>query len=127
MGATNSLPLRPVGLNGGSFSIESRPTADDQLPPVAMWTVASPGFFETLGMPILRGRAMESSDAVGPGRHIWVNETFARTFLDEDALGERIRVGSENGRWSEIAGVVGDVRQRRLREPVLPLDRKSVV
>jgi predicted lysophospholipase L1 biosynthesis ABC-type transport system permease subunit len=45
----------------------------------------------------------------------WVNETFARRFLDGRAVGERIQIG---GNWLEIVGVVGDVRTFGLREDV---------
>ena len=50
------------------------------------------------------GRAPRLTDAA-PGRAVaWVNETFARRFLDGRALGERIQLGDQ---WLEIVGVVG--------------------
>ena len=120
VGATNSLPLRPNGLNGGSFEIESRPRADDALPPVAMWAAATPGFFQALGIPVVEGRAMEDADGTNGERNVWVNEAFAHAFLDGRALGERVRTSGDST-WATIAGVVGDVRQFELKQPVRPL------
>jgi len=121
VGATNSLPLRPDGLNGGSFRIESRPRPEDQLPPVSMWSTVSPGFFETLGIPILEGRPMTDGDTRGEPPYVWVNERFARDFLDGAAVGERVQRGEMAETWWEIAGVVGDVRHFGPAEEVRPM------
>lgn len=120
VGATNGLPIETSGTNGGSFRIESRPTADDELPPVAMWTAVTDGYFRTLGIPLLEGRAPVRSDAQGGRPVAWVNETFARRFLDGHALGERLRFGADTT-WAEVVGVVGDVRAFGLDEEVPPM------
>jgi hypothetical protein len=57
-----------------------------------MYTAVSAGYFETIGMPIVAGRAPSPDDGV-PGRAVvWVNQSFARQFLDDRAIGERIRL-----------------------------------
>jgi predicted permease len=115
VGASNSLPIEAAGMNGSSFTIESRPRPADAIEPVTMYQVVTAGYFETLGMPLRAGRAPTRADAA-PGRAVaWVNETFARRFLDGRAVGERIQIG---GNWLEIVGVVGDVRTFGLREDV---------
>ncbi|MQA89387.1 MAG: FtsX-like permease family protein [Gemmatimonas sp.] len=119
MGATTSLPVQPVGYNGGSFEIESRPLADDALPLVAMWHVVTDGYFETVGIPLLEGRTPVRADAEGGRPVAWVNETFAQRYLDGRALGERIRI-SPDAAWTEVVGVVGDVRNFGLDEAVQP-------
>jgi putative ABC transport system permease protein len=116
---TTSLPLRATQMQGGSFEIESRPLGEGVMPPISMWVTASDGYFETAGIAVLAGRTMTPDDAVGGGRTVWVNETFARSFLDGDALGERIEI-AEDGRWWEIVGVVGDVHEMQLHERVKP-------
>jgi predicted lysophospholipase L1 biosynthesis ABC-type transport system permease subunit len=54
---------------------------------------------------------------------MWVNQSFARRFLDNRAIGERIRLEET---WLEIVGVVGDVRTFGLREDVRPMAYLSV-
>jgi predicted permease len=119
-GLTSSLPIEQSESSGGSFSIESRPRAEDALPPVAYYTSVTPGYFEAMRIPLRAGRAAEWRDSDESPRAVWVNETFARTFLDGRAVGERIRFGDDSV-WATIAGVVGDVHDAGLREAVRPM------
>jgi putative ABC transport system permease protein len=72
------------------------------------------GYFETIGIPIRRGRSLLPSDlATGAPSVIVVNETFARrTFGDENPIGKRISGWTRDTlpEWREIVGVSGDVR-----------------
>ncbi|HLU25898.1 MAG TPA: ABC transporter permease [Longimicrobiales bacterium] len=120
IGATNTIPVNPEATNGGSFNIESRPRADGELPPVTMLAVVAGDYFQAMGMRLIEGRTVERGDAEH-GRHVlWVNETFARTFLDGKALGERIQFSTDSV-WYEIVGVVNDVRTFGLREEIRPM------
>jgi predicted permease len=118
--ATNSLPLSPSGINGGSFSIESQPrTSEDAIPPVTMFTAVSPGFFETMGVPLVQGRAPDGRDDQPAANAVWVNREFVRRYMsDVDPLRERVQLGGGDAPWREIAGVVGDVRTFGLDEEV---------
>ena len=120
VGATNSLPMQQAGINGGTFYIESRPRDEGALPPVAMFKAFSSGYLETMRIPLLQGRAMTVADHDGSLPVLWVNATFERTFLDGDALGERVRFG-ESQEWGEIVGVVGDIRELGLTEDIGPM------
>jgi putative ABC transport system permease protein len=116
-------------MSGSSFAIQSRPRPDNAIPPVAMYVAVGPGYFETLGVPLLQGRAPQRGDAEQARPVAWVNRTFARQFLDDRAIGERIRIQGET--WLEIVGVVGDVRTFGLREEIramayLPLSNPAV-
>jgi putative ABC transport system permease protein len=118
VGASNSLPIEAGSMNGSSFAIESRPIPRNQISPVTMYQVITAGYFETLGMSVRAGRPPTRSDAV-PGRSVmWVNESFARRFLDNRAIGERIQLDDH---WLEIVGVVNDVRTFGLREDIRPM------
>ena len=120
--ATNSLPISPDGINGGSFDIESMPREDEEIPPVAMWVAVTTGFFETLAMPVVRGRTMGAADDVPHANAVWVNEEFVRMHLPgRDPLRERVRIGGEDQPWRDIGGVVGDVRTFGLAEAVSPM------
>lgn len=117
--ATNSLPVRPTGMNGGSFRLEARPTEEGELPPIAMFKAMSKGYLETIGIPLLEGRPMTTSDQSGETPVVWVNEMFARAYLDGDALGERLSF-ADDGDWGEIVGVVGDAREMELMDDIRP-------
>lgn len=82
----------------------------------ASQNVVSPDFFETLGIPILRGRGFLDADwNTGPEVAI-INETMARRFWPgQEAIGKRLRVGESKG-YSEIVGVVKDTRSSFLWE-----------
>ncbi|HEX7090564.1 MAG TPA: ABC transporter permease [Longimicrobiales bacterium] len=121
VGVTNALPVLPRGINGSSFDIESRPRAEDALPPVAMFAVVGPGYFETMGIRLLEGRPMEPRDHEGEiPRYVWVSRSFARDFMEGRALGERVRFGTDPD-WLEIAGVVEDVRMFGLDQDIRPM------
>jgi len=75
-----------------------------------------PGFFHTLGIPVLQGRDISDTDtAAGPNVAV-VNEEFARRFLKNGALGHRI----DDHPGYEIVGVVKDSKYRRVAERVQP-------
>jgi predicted permease len=118
VGAINALPLDPISLNGGSFDIESAPRPDDEIPPTAMYSAVTPGFFETVGIDIIDGRYPERGDHLGGPPVVWISEQFARDHFIDGAIGERIRFGSDTI-WADIAGVVSDVRTFGLREEML--------
>jgi predicted permease len=118
VGAANSLPIEAAGMNGSSFAIESRPQGPDDIPPVTMYQVVTAGYFETLGVRVREGRAPERRD-MSPGQAVvWVTESFARQFLPNRTVGERIQLDEQ---WLEIVGVVSDVRTFGLREEIRPL------
>lgn len=123
VGGANALPLQEGSSNGGSFRIESRPRAEDALPPVAMFKSVTEGYFETLRIPVMSGRTLSGSDHVDGSAVMWINEAFVSTFFPEgDALGERLLFGaSPDSTWSEIVGIVGDVRAFGIQEDLRPL------
>ena len=84
--------------------------------------VVWPGYFETLGTPLRRGRPFTAADAANAERVILVNEAFVRRFSpDRDPIGRQITVGLM-GRPvpRRIVGVVGDTRHARLDGPPEP-------
>ena len=116
-GLTSDLPL------GGSdsylgFGIEGRPEAKLGQGAEGGFHQVSPGYFRTLGIPILRGRPLEARDLQGAPEVAVVSETLAKRYWpDEDAVGKRITFGTdEKGEpsWMTIVGIVADVRQRGL-------------
>ncbi|HEY0419397.1 MAG TPA: ABC transporter permease [Acetobacteraceae bacterium] len=82
--------------------------------PLAEWRAITPGFFQTLGIPLLRGRAFTwRDDETAPPRVI-VSQALARRFFgDADPLGRHITYARREVA-AEIIGVAGDVKSRGL-------------
>lgn len=71
----------------------------------------TPGFFATLQIPLLQGRAFTDADGADAARVVIVNDAFARLYFpDRPAVGEMLRLGKET---AQIVGIVGSVQQRR--------------
>jgi predicted permease len=89
-----------------SFRREDRP--DESLS--ANFRVATPGYFRTIGAPILRGRDFANGDSAGGSRVVLINELMAQRFWPgEDAFGKRIAIRGEMVP-REVVGIVRDVR-----------------
>jgi len=102
------------------FGIEGR-TFDPGRYPVAQYRWVTPEYFRVLGIPLKRGRLLAEADRNQP-RYL-INETLARQFFSgEDPTAHRLIMGVMDPRQGavEIAGVVGDVRDMGLDEPVQP-------
>ena len=107
---------------GGDGSLPFATEADDPSGPLpsARWFDVGPGFFRTLGLPVLKGREFTEADAQGMPDVVVVNETLARqAWGDEDPLGRRLRVPMVELDL-EVVGVVGDVRPMVPGEAPLP-------
>ena len=106
------LPLS--GDSDTNFEIEGRAApASQSRTPVTWYRLISAGYFEVMGMRLLRGRTISEREAA-PG--VVVNETFVRTYFPgEDPLGRRIRFGTDRP-WFTIIGIVADTRVRGARE-----------
>jgi predicted permease len=110
------LPIQDAWTNGG-FAIEGRPAPPPGQEPMAETRVASPGFFATLGVPLLRGRDFTEQDGTHGPDVVIINDTLARKhFPGEDPIGRRILYAPVP---MTIVGVVGDVRQAGLDEEPL--------
>ena len=110
--AISHLPLS--GANAGrGFTIEGRAAPSATEGPSASYRLTCPGYFKTLGIPLVRGRDFTSADSVTAPEAVIVNETAAsRYWPNQDPLGQRIKLGpptSENP-WMTVVGVAKDVR-----------------
>jgi putative ABC transport system permease protein len=80
----------------------------------AEWYPVGAGYFQTLKVPLIRGRDFDPHDSSGASPVVIINDTMARRFFpNEDPIGKRIQTGLLNDQPREIVGVVGDVRQDR--------------
>ena len=108
---TNALPGRQ-GYSTRPIEVEGQPLAKDAEPPQVEARTASPALFETLRLPLLRGRGLEASDTETSRRVAVVSRTFAERFWPgEEPIGKRFRVTSDGADtpWISVVGVSGDV------------------
>ncbi|HSJ26174.1 MAG TPA: ABC transporter permease [Longimicrobiales bacterium] len=110
VGLTRALPL--VGLpTFGMFDVEGGEYGGGQ----GHYRVVSPGYFETMRIPVLQGRTFSSADVAGGLDVVVINQRLADTYFpDGDAIGRRIETAGMDaqgrGVYATIIGVVGDVR-----------------
>ncbi len=80
----------------------------------ASWDMATPRYFETMGIPIVRGRAFARTDTADSQLVAIVSESAAdRYWPGEDAIGKRVRI-SPRFAWAAVVGVAADLRYREL-------------
>jgi predicted permease len=92
----------------GPFSLEDKP---DAAPLTPVFRYASPGYFGTLGAPLVAGRDVEWADHYGTQQRAVISRTFAEREWGSPAaaIGKRVRRAPETP-WIEIVGVAGDLR-----------------
>ncbi|MFI5233130.1 MAG: ABC transporter permease [Gemmatimonadales bacterium] len=112
---TNQLPMSG-DYDGQGTHIQEHPAANPADDPGPFRYGVSPGYVETMRIPVVRGRAFTAADKAGQPGVALVNESFAKKYWPgEDALGQRISLADPvKGPWLEIVGIVGDVKQLSL-------------
>jgi putative ABC transport system permease protein len=108
---TSQLPLSGDSeLYGVHF--ESSPIQAEAEDHSAFRYAVSPGYIETMRIPLRRGRLLNDRDRDGAPLAAMINESYAnRNFPGMDPIGQRLRIGPQNGPLYSIVGVVGDVKQ----------------
>jgi putative ABC transport system permease protein len=117
VGGVSALPMYPVGIDFAlPFTIEGRPVPTNGEEPRADIRMATPRYFETMKMPLVRGRFIDDRDRQGAPGAMVINETMARRYFGgEDPIGRIVR--NPHGA-AEVVGIVGDVKHYGLdREP----------
>lgn len=106
------------------FEIEGRPRpAAGALAWNAAAVIVRAGYFETLGVPLVRGRLFTPDDDARTQLVAVINDAMARTFFPgEDPIGRRIRIAGVTApdAWMTIVGVAGNVRTESLEETARP-------
>jgi len=122
-GYTNFAPLVIKGGRSVTF-IEGRPrpTQEEMFRTVAQNRGVSPGYFETLRVPLVSGRLIDARDTRDAPLVAVVNEAMVRVhWPDEDPLGKQFRFGlGDMERLFTVAGVVGNMRQDGLDAAPFP-------
>ncbi len=115
--ALNDTPPLGGSTSSSAYQIEGEPTP--RVRPMAISHRVSLGYFQTLGIPLTRGRDFGPRDS----QVAIISEAFARRhWPGRSPLGKRISMGGDQGPWMTILGVAGDVHQMGLAdEPGLEL------
>jgi len=120
--------IRSVGLSSGitmdgSMSgdpvfVEDFPGPAGRIPPVRRYKYVGANYFETMGNPVIAGRALTWADSYERRPVVVLNESLAREFWKDPsaAIGRRVR-NSPNNPWRTIVGVVGDERDNGAAKP----------
>lgn len=109
-----------IGPGRGSAGLSARMKFEGQTDeearrnPWGNWDPVMPGYFETLGIPITRGRSFTSADRSDAAPVAIVNEALARHYWPgQDPLGKRVQFTSDSP-WATVVGVAADLRYREL-------------
>ena len=116
--ATDSVPLTGNNSRSPYAPVEGNPPPVNQRP-LGLTRSITPGYFRTMGIPMLAGRDFEERDGIDkPLVVILSRSTAKKLYGDEDPLGRQILFGTDNGTGlpAEVVGVVADVRSQQLSE-----------
>ncbi|MGA9060280.1 MAG: FtsX-like permease family protein [Terracidiphilus sp.] len=122
-GFTDYMPLSTLGERAGFHAVGQQNSGKNHTQ--ADVYMASTGYFETLGIPLVAGRDFGGETAAGPKTAI-VNRAFAeRVFGDKNPVGEHLSGGFKDETY-EIIGVAGNVKSRELGEESQPVLYRSL-
>jgi putative ABC transport system permease protein len=120
--AVSELPMQGF-FTPDEFSIEGRPYESSRDAPQGLFNRATPGYFQTMGIPLLRGRAFNDLDQPGSEPVVIISDQLAEQYFpNEDPLGKRIKRGppASNAEWHTIVGIVGSIREAGMDKSPLP-------
>jgi putative ABC transport system permease protein len=119
-GLVQNLPLKGDYLLG--FELQGKPPVKREDRPSANYRAISGRYFETLGIPLMRGRTFADRDKDGAPLVAIIDEAFARRYFPgEDPIGRGIDIGNGSDGFAEIIGVVGSVRYDGLAAAPRPM------
>jgi predicted permease len=113
----------PMGVMSasGPVSVEGHPVETGKQPPVVDYNMVSPGYFDTLRIPVHRGRTFATTDVEKSTQVAIINQTMAKQFWsDQDPLGKRFSTTGPSGPFFEVVGVVQDGKYKGVVEDPLP-------
>ncbi len=121
-GAISHLPLGGTAY-GNLARIEGRAMTSLKDVPTTTCGAVTPGYFRTMGIPLIRGRTFTDLDTIESNLVVVINQTMARRFWpDTEPIGKRFKQGQpgQEAPWLAIVGVVGDVKQWGLTAEIRP-------
>ncbi len=120
VGAVSAMPFIEANINiEGPFAIEGRPPAARGEEPTTYLTVATPGYFSVMDIPVLAGRALSASDDARGAPVTVISRTLAARYWPQgDAIGAYVNFRFRGRtRRMQVVGIVGEVRHDALELP----------
>jgi predicted permease len=115
-----TVPLGYVS-SGDRIWIENHPLEPGQQEPEVNYNMISPGYLDTLQIPLLRGRRFTDADGEKAPPVAIINQNMAKKLWpNEDALGKRFSTKGPTGPFTEIVGIVQDGKYQNLAEDPQP-------
>ena len=119
-GGATTLPVTGTG-SAIHFNIEGRAPKSPHDYVIIGYRPVTPGYLNTLGVPLVRGRLVQASDIETAPYVVVINEAAAHQYFpNEDPLGKHMQLGAipdSSVPWMEVVGIVGDVKQDLAGEP----------
>jgi putative ABC transport system permease protein len=117
--AIGTLPMTS-GMQGGAFLLDDRPKPPNWRDQMVQYNASTPGYFATMGIPVLRGRDFNAQDTATSMPVGLVNEALARQYFPgQDPIGRRY-LDDYDGKWRTIVGVVGSIAHQQPTRPPMP-------
>jgi putative ABC transport system permease protein len=114
-GATRLLPLTGT-IGDWSITVEGRNTTPGENPN-GDWQVVTPGYFESMGVKLARGRFITDLDNENAPLSAVINEAMAKRYWPgTDAIGKRFHLGSNSQPWVTVVGIAKQVRHNAVTE-----------
>ncbi len=114
----------PLGGHWGNFweAEGNPPLGPNDKNPVVLQVVATPGYFDAIGMTFLAGRPFQDQDADSKQlRGVVINETFAKHYWPGvNPIGKRVRTNGGNGEWISVVGLTRDEKHYGLDQEMNP-------
>jgi len=124
-GITTNIPLERETAYDAIFEVEGRPPVNPNDVPITSHRVVTPGYLETMGISLTKGRLIDKNDRVDTLPVVVVSEEFARqAWPGTDPIGKRVRRvrAGQTFPWMTVIGVVKDVKEDlfnyRINRPV---------
>ncbi|HET8645557.1 MAG TPA: ABC transporter permease, partial [Vicinamibacteria bacterium] len=127
--AAGAVLLRPLWSEIGMdwpFQVEGQSEADALRNPLLNLEAATPGYFQAMRLPLVRGRSFDERDREGAPGVVIVSDALARRYWPgQDSLGKRLKIplldSPYHDQWLTVVGVAADARYRELEAPRLDL------
>jgi putative ABC transport system permease protein len=122
-GVNSVTAISQAPLAGGGpqfiFAVEGRPIPTPSEAPLSSFRLITPGYFATMGIPLISGRPFDQSDNLNSKQVVVINQIMAeRMWPGEDPVGKKLTVGvplpGDEPDWVEVVGVVGNVKHTTL-------------